>query len=110
MDDLINRNDLVKELQRIIDMKHIYLSSYGDKKSYIEGWDTCADILSHFLMRIPPVDISNIQVKQVAKITNITLTSFPPQEAYICNNCGNRLEKVDVYCSHCGAKLEWNGM
>ena len=84
MDDLINRNDLIKELQRIIEMKHIYLPPYGDKNSYITGWETCAAITSHFLMHIPSVDISNIQEKQVAKVDSLILTSIPPQRIYKC--------------------------
>lgn len=48
--------------------------------------------------------------EKTAKVTNIVLTSLPPQDAYICSNCGNRVEKIDHYCSQCGAKLEWFNM
>ena len=108
MDDLINRNDLIKELQRIIEMKHIYLSPYGDKNSYINGWETCAAITSHFLMHVPPVDILNIQERQVAKVDSLILTSMPPQRIYKCRNCWSEVKTQDIYCSHCGAKLKWS--
>ena len=53
------------------------------------------------------VNISNIQERQVAKVDSLILTSMPPQKVYKCGNCWNEVKTQDVYCSRCGAKLEW---
>ena len=63
------------------------------------------EIVQELLESIKITDAA--EPEKTAKVTNIVLTSLPPQDAYICSNCGNRVEKIDHYCSQCGAKLEW---
>ena len=90
MSDLISRQDA-------IDAVHYYIES-GYK----------CDIFQE-LKNLPSAE-SKRTAKVVSDDIIITVNGYRYHyDEYLCNACKKKVFSYDSYCSHCGAKLDWNG-
>ena len=70
------------------------------------GLDTAYDIIEN----IPSAELKERTAKVVSDDVIITVNGYRYHyEEYLCNACKKKVFSYDSYCSHCGAKLDWNG-
>ena len=97
MSDIIKREEVLKKLN--------YEMKYG---AIIDqcGLDTAYDIIEN----IPSAELKERTAKVVSDDVIITVNGYRYHyEEYLCNACKKKVFSYDSYCSHCGAKLDWNG-
>ena len=69
------------------------------------GLDTAYDIIEN----IPSAELKERTAKAVSDDVIITVNGYRYHyEEYLCNACKKKVFSGDSYCSHCGARLEWN--
>ncbi len=97
MSDLIKREEVLKKLN--------YEMKYGAVIDQC-GLDTACDIIEN----IPSANPKERTAKVVSDDVIITVNGYRYHyEEYLCNACKKKVFSYDSYCSHCGAKLDWNG-
>lgn len=97
MSDLIKREEVLKKLN--------YEMKYGAVIDQC-GLDTAYDIIEN----IPSAELKERTAKVVSDDVIITVNGYRYHyEEYLCNACKKKVFSYDSYCSHCGAKLDWNG-
>ena len=97
MSDLIRREEVLKKLN--------YEMKYGAVIDQC-GLDTAYDIIEN----IPSAELKERTAKVVSDDVIITVNGYRYHyEEYLCNACKKKVFSYDSYCSHCGAKLDWNG-
>ena len=97
MSDLIKREEVLKKLN--------YEMKYGAVIDQC-GLDTAYDIIEN----IPSVELKERTAKVVSDDVIITVNGYRYHyDEYLCNACKKKVFSYDSYCSHCGAKLDWNG-
>lgn len=96
MSDLIKREEVLKKLN--------YEMKYGAVIDQC-GLDTAYDIIEN----IPSAELKERTAKVVSDDIIITVNGYNYHyEEYLCNACKKKIFSCDSYCSHCGAKLDWN--
>ena len=94
---LVSINDVLKITTRV-EKIHPY-KVVGDRDSYSpynEGWNDCVSLIESYLEKMPVVEPK----ERTAKV----------KESWglaMCCACEKRVFPYDKYCSHCGARLEW---
>ena len=69
------------------------------------GLDTAYDIIEN----IPSAELKERTAKVVSDDIIITVNGYRYHyDEYLCNACKKKVFSCDSYCSHCGAKLDWN--
>lgn len=97
MSDLIKREEVLKKLN--------YEMKYGAVIDQC-GLDTAYDIIEN----TPSAELKERTAKVVSDDVIITVNGYRYHyEEYLCNACKKKVFSYDSYCSHCGAKLDWNG-
>lgn len=81
-----------------------------DIYDYIETWDcTCSDYGRQRVMSVDDLEylptVEAAPVVHGAKITRVN-DVFSEKIITVCSECSGRVGKRDVYCRHCGAKMD----
>lgn len=115
MSDLISRQDAIDALWKA-------LYDYEDKteKQFLQSNElSVLDWIQHriFVQNMNDIDRQTIlelpsaEPERTAKVKKhfVTFTTEPPffETEYLCNACKKKVIDGDDYCSHCGARLEW---
>ena len=92
MNNLIDRDKLIEELQTYKFFPYIS-SMEKEVEGLNDGIKLAIDIISNFPLQ--------------EKISKVKVNYHPCGISGICMNCGEDVYNEDLYCSHCGYKLEW---
>jgi len=91
--NLIDRDKLIEELRT----RKIYSGYISSMEKEIEGFNDAIDLAISV--------ISEFQLQE--KTSKVKVNCHPCGISGRCCNCNNNVYNEDLYCSYCGAKLEW---
>ena len=109
MSDLISREDAIEALD--FNIVHMTIYSNDDKNGtnplaqYNKGLEDGIKAI-RALPSVEPERTAKV-IEHDASITDTDGYKYLRTE-YICGNCKKKVIGGDEYCSHCGARLEWN--
>lgn len=82
----------------------ICTSAYETETEAIQAWNKA---MSAKDINVPNKFATDTNVENKERKTKTIVHCWKLIE-YLCGNCKNKVLSSDVYCSHCGVKLDWS--
>lgn len=96
-------------LDKMISRKSLFSTNQFEYMALSEVDKARADEINNCIADLRNASDAERTAKVISDDTIITVNGYRYRcEEYLCNACKKKVSSCDSYCSHCGAKLDWN--